>query len=193
MHVQANAIPHAVQFFASLDDSDWVYATTTPGFPVFLVSRATFQRIPNTLFALHDKHLVGVDRSLVTDLAITTPVQQWTLPLESLQQAMPHPVREFMNRVLALQAEISIEEDVATADLRALGLATPALEVTLLGKGQRVLGSLVVSDIISTEDEGQTGSANAKGSTLPGVYGIRSSILHNVPTELDLAAPAPMP
>ncbi len=181
MHVQANDVPYEVQFFASSDDLEWVYATTTPDLPVFLISRTTLQRIPNTLFMLHDKHLVVVDRSLVTDLVITTPAQRWTLSLEPPEQPMPHPVREFMNRVLTLQAEIPIKENVATADLHALGLATPALEVTLLGKNQHVLGSLMVSDILSTADEGQAGSANAKGSALPGVYGIRSSILVNIP------------
>ena len=193
MHVQANEIPYAVQLFAKSDDSEWVYATTTPDLPVFLVSRAAFQRIPNTLFMLHDKHLVVVDRSLVTDLVITTPIQQWSLPLEPPDQPMPHPVREFMNRVLTLQAEIPIQEDAATVDLHTLGLATPALDVVFLGKDERVLGSLVVSDILSTEDDGQAGSANAKGSALPGVYGIRSSILLNVPTELDFAAPVTTP
>jgi len=193
MHVQANDIPYAVQFFATSDDSEWVYATTTPDFPVFLLSRTTFQSIPNTLFALRDKHLVVVDRSLVIDLAITTPEQQRTLPLEPMEQPMSHPVRAFMNRVLNLQAEIPIHENVSTADLPALGLATPALEVTLLGKDQRVLGSLMVSDILSTEDDGHAGSANAKGSALPGVYGIRSSILLNVPTQPDLAASVTTP
>jgi hypothetical protein len=86
-----------------------------------------------------------------------------------------------MNRVLNIQAEIPIKENVVTGDLRALGLDRPELEVRLLGKDQHVLGSLVVSDILSTEDDGQAGTANARGSTLPGAYGIRSSILVNVP------------
>ena len=186
MHIQANDVPYAVQFFASSDNAEWVYATTTPDLPVFIVSRQTFQRIPNTLFTLRNKHLVVVDRSLVTDLVITTPNQQVTLPLESPEKPMPHPVREFMNRVLTLQAEILIKENVATDGLHVLGLDRPALEVKLLGGDQRVLGSLVVSDILSTGDSGQAGTANARGSTLPGAYGIRSSILVNVPTESDL-------
>ncbi len=189
MHVQANENPYAVQFFANSDDSKWVYATTTSDLPVFLVSRATFQRIPNTLFTLRDKHLVVVDRSLVTDLVITTPIQQWTLPLEPPEQPMPHPVREFMNRVLTLQAEILIKENVVTDGFHALGLDAPALEVKLLGEDRRLLGSLVVSDILSTGDSGQAGTANAIGSTLPGAYGIRSNILVNVPTESDLITP----
>lgn len=181
MYVQANDIPYAVKFFGSSNDSEWVYATTTPDLPVFLVSRMTFQRIPNTLFKLRDKHLVVVDRSLVTDLAITTPDQQRTLPLEPTEQPMPHPVREFMNRVLNIQAEIFIQEGIEKDDLHTLGLARPELEVKLLGKDQHVLGSLIVSDILSTEDDGQVGTANASGSTLPGAHGIRSSILVNVP------------
>ena len=181
IHFQAHNTPYAVTFYTRPSASEWVYAMTTPDLPVFLVSRTTFQRIPNTLFKLRDKHLVVVDHSLVTDLAITTPDQQRTLPLEPTEQPMPHPVREFMNRVLSLQAEISIQENVATADLPALGLDRPELEVKLLGKDQRVLGSLVVSDILSAGDDGQAGTANAQGSTLPGAYGIRSSILVNIP------------
>ncbi|MBQ27794.1 MAG: hypothetical protein CMH81_06610 [Nitrospiraceae bacterium] len=193
IHLQANNRPHAVKFFASANDSEWIYAATTPDFPVFLVSRAAIQGIPNTLFAFRNKHLVVVDRSLVTHLALTTPDQQLVLPLEPAEQPMPHPVREFMNRVLSIQAEIPIQDNVEADDFLALGLDTPALEVKLLGSGGTVLGSLVVSEILAVEEEGQAGSANARGSALPGVYGIRSSILVSIPTEADLTVPVMMP
>tara|TARA_B100001971_G_C17781867_1_gene330149 strand:+ start:41 stop:337 length:297 start_codon:yes stop_codon:yes gene_type:complete len=98
-----------------------------------------------------------------------------------------------MNRVLSIQAEIPIQDNVEADDFLALGLDTPALEVKLLGSGGTVLGSLVVSEILAVEEEGQAGSANARGSALPGVYGIRSSILVSIPTEADLTVPVMMP
>ncbi len=193
IYLEAKNLSHEVNFFENSNDPKWAYATTTPNLPVFFVSRATVQGIPGTLFALRDKHLVVVDHSLVTHLAFTTPDQQFTLPLESGEQPMPHPVREFMNRVLSVQAEILVQENVENDNFRALGLAEPALEVKLLGREGSVLGSLVVGEVLADEKEGQAGSANAKGSALPGVYGIRSGILMNIPTKTDSVGSAMTP
>ena len=193
IRLQANHIPHAIEFFASADEPEWVYAMTTPDLPVFLIPRTAFQSIPTALFELRDKHLVVVDPSLVTDLSIATPDRQFTLPLESMEQPAPRPIREFMNRVLDVQAEIPVRGNGAVDDLHAFGLDAPALEVTLLGKEGAILGSLVVSEIVSSGDDGQAGSAYANGSTLPGVYGIRSGILVTIPTSADLVAPIVTP
>ena len=193
IHLQANHIPHAIEFFASEDEPEWVYTMTTPDLPIFIIPRTALQSIPTALFDLRDKHLVVVDPSLVTDLSITTPDRQFTRPLESMEQPAPRPIQEFMNRVLGVQAEIPVRENGVVDDLHAFGLDAPALEVKLLGQGGAILGSLIVSEIVSPGDDGQAGSAYANGSTLPGVYGIRSGILVTIPASADLVAPIVTP
>ena len=186
IYFRAGNIPYRVAFFESSLGTEWIYALTKPDLPVFLVSRSALQKIPSELFQLRDKHLVVVDPSLVTDLAITAQNSRRVFPLEFEGQPTPHPVQEFMRRVLDLRAEIPIRETAEPAYLRALGLDPPALNVTFLGKEGSVLGSLIVSDILSTDDKGQAGSVNAQGGALPGIYGVRSSILVNIPTTLTL-------
>ena len=187
LHVQERNETHVVTFFTFSNDAEWAYAVTTPDHPMALLPSRTVNTIPTSLFMLRDKRLVVVDRSRAAALDIATPHRRDTVPIESADHPLPHPVREYMNRVLNVEAEIPVRDaDVTADDLRAFGLDAPALRVRVLGHDGTSLGSLLVSEILDTDDE-KAGSAHAHGSSLPGIYGIRSGILMNLPVPPDPA------
>ena len=183
IHFQVQGDPYSMTFFPGVARTGFVYVLTSEDSPGFIVPRANFESIPSNLFQLRDKYLTRVDRSRVTELEILTSGAKVKLPLESAGDPLPHSVREFMRRVLDVKAEIFVRETGVAEDFSTRDFDVPALEVKLLGQSKNVLGYLTVSEIISSGDDDKVGSAYAKGSSLPGVYGIRSSILINIPTK----------
>ena len=182
--VETGRREHRVMFFQLSEHSNMAYAITSDDAPIYKISPAILERLPQQAFDLQEKRLFGMSMAEIGLLTVTTPsmtltaVQQhgtWYLDHAPDQSINQQEITLFVSRVVDLPAEFLVSR--TKENLGHFGLTSPVIEITGVDTRGRQRGYLALGN------KGD-GLVYATGAGLPGVYQARSLIFTQLPAHV---------
>jgi hypothetical protein len=167
-------------------DAEKAYAITSDNSPLFEIPPAILQPVTQGMFYFQDKRLFGMEIADIAMLTVHTPQNhyvlinqhdEWILDGNPSAEINQEVVKLFVSRIVDVPAEI-FHPDSSSASTDN-GMASPTATIYGMNRKGQEIGQLMFG-----KREG--GLVFAKGSSLPGLYQVRSTILDQIPSKTQL-------
>ena len=188
-HVGVTLLEGSRTHYVSLyqfQDKEKAYASTSGKGPLYEISPNILQPITQRAFYFQDKRLFGMEIVDVVMLEITTPEDQyvlvkqhddWFLDGDSNSALNQKTINLFVSRVVDLPTEITHPEGSTTSIQT--GLDSPTATIRGRNRQGKISGQLILG-------KREKGLVYAKGAGHEGLYQVRSTILNQIPTQIQL-------
>ncbi|GJL58440.1 MAG: hypothetical protein NPIRA03_12970 [Nitrospirales bacterium] len=171
-------------------DPEKAYAITNASGPLYEIPPGILKPITQGMFHFQDKRLFGMEIADIAMLTIHMPQDhyvlinqhdEWILEDDPSAEVDQEVVKLFVSRIVDVPAEIAHPDSSAAS--KDHGMASPNATISGLNRKGQEIGQLVLG-------KRERGLVFAKGSGLPGLYQVRSTILDQIPSKTQLTRQA---
>ncbi|MCW5784626.1 MAG: DUF4340 domain-containing protein [Nitrospirales bacterium] len=185
IQVVEGARTHHLELY-QFGDPEKAYAMTSASGPLYEIPPGILKPITQGMFHFQDKRLFGMEIADIAMLTVHTPQDhyvlinqhdEWILEDNPSAEVNQEVVKLFVSRIVDVPAEIFHPESSSAS--KDNGMDSPNATISGMNRKGQEIGQLILG-------KRERGLVFAKGSSLPGLYQVRSTILDQIPKKIQL-------